>query len=439
MPSVYRVVEIGLYALVNYLPFLILALYPVWDRLRFSRRMTVGLVVVLSLMQITLGIFAAIFPGSKGALTFLSTMLYALFYFLAAKVAPGKSVFTLLMISNLANFCVMAGKCLENAFFPAYIYDSYRWSFSLCQMAVELVLFLPLFLYIKRIFTPAIVREPSGDEWKWLWLIPAIFYVVWYYALFAREENNVDIAIDWRNIFFLFFINAGACLVYAVVAQLLATQWRSMELQAYNHGLAMQKLQYELMQEKIQEARQAKHDVRHHITMLNTLVHNQDLAGLEAYLKDYQALLPEDSPIVYCENTAVNALLFYFSQQARKRSIGWEVTAILPEDIPVLAVELSVLFGNLLENALYSCAEEPSPERRIRVAINYDGYTLCAAVDNTFTGVFRPNTDGSALSTRHGGVGLGLPSVRSIAKKYHGVARFEATDGTFRASVMLNI
>lgn len=275
MPSVYRVVEIGLYALVNYLPFLILALYPVWDRLRFSRRMTVGLVVVLSLMQITLGVFTAIFPGSKGALTFLSTMLYALFYFLAAKVAPGKSVFTLLMISNLANFCVMAGKCLENAFFPAYIYDSYRWSFSLCQMAVELVLFLPLFLYIKRIFTPAIVREPSGDEWKWLWLIPAIFYfyVVWYYALFAREENNVDIAIDWRNIFFLFFINAGACLVYAVVAQLLATQWRSMELQAYNHGLAM----------------------------------HQDLAGLEAYLKDYQALLPEDSPIVYCENIAVKA------------------------------------------------------------------------------------------------------------------------------------
>lgn len=55
MPPLYRLVEVGIYSLLNFLPLMVLALYPFRHRLRFSKTATVGLVVALSLVQIFLG------------------------------------------------------------------------------------------------------------------------------------------------------------------------------------------------------------------------------------------------------------------------------------------------------------------------------------------------------------------------------------------------
>lgn len=61
MPPLYRLVEVGIYSLLNFLPLMVLALYPFRHRLRFSKTATVGLVVALSLVQIFLGWQAAFF------------------------------------------------------------------------------------------------------------------------------------------------------------------------------------------------------------------------------------------------------------------------------------------------------------------------------------------------------------------------------------------
>ena len=47
MPPLYRLVEVGIYSLLNFLPLMVLALYPFRHRLRFSKTATVGLVCLL--------------------------------------------------------------------------------------------------------------------------------------------------------------------------------------------------------------------------------------------------------------------------------------------------------------------------------------------------------------------------------------------------------
>ncbi|MEE0502708.1 hypothetical protein [Ruminococcus sp.] len=102
MPPLYRLVEVGIYSLLNFLPLMVLALYPFRHRLRFSKTATVGLVVALSLVQIFLGWQAAFFSTNAGLLSAVSTLLYAAFYFFAVKVKVGKTGFTLLLLSNNA-------------------------------------------------------------------------------------------------------------------------------------------------------------------------------------------------------------------------------------------------------------------------------------------------------------------------------------------------
>lgn len=228
----------------------------------------------------------------------------------------------------------------------------------------------------------------------------------------------------------------AAALVYYVVARLVLEQEKLVALQQKNYALAMQSLQYENLQERIAEAWQAKHDVRHHIALLQDCLRRKDYDAMQAYLDRYQETLPDARQLQFCGNAAVNAVLSYFAQQAAAQQVDFSVKAQLPEYTGVADPDLAVLFGNLLENALTACMQEASP--RIVVRITADAHTLCAAVDNTFTGAVR-RTTGGFLSTKHAGLGLGTASVRSIAEKYHGVCRLEPRDGMFCVSVLLEL
>ena len=111
MIPLYRIIEICVYSLLNFLPFMALALYPFRSRLRFSVKITVCIIVVISFIQMGLGLWAAFFSGGKAALaSVVSTAVYVVFYFFAVKVNFGKALFTLLMISSTANFVVAAFK-----------------------------------------------------------------------------------------------------------------------------------------------------------------------------------------------------------------------------------------------------------------------------------------------------------------------------------------
>ena len=438
MPPVYRVAEILLYSLLNFLPFLVLAIYPFRHSLRFSKGVTGGLIGLLTGFQILLGAWVSFVPGNHAAAaSAASTIFYAAFYFLAVKKHFGKTFFTLLMISNIANLAVISAKCMEGILFPALAVQSYRWSFSLTLFAVEAVLAVPIFLYMKTVFTPAVEKEPSGFEWRYLWLIPATFYLMWYFAFYGvASRSALEIALRPKNTLFLFIINVGAILVYYVVTRLILEQNKTLELKEKNHQLTMQAMQYENLREKITDARRAKHDVRHHITLMREYLNRGELDALRRYLSEYSESLPDDSLVRFCENTAANAVLLYFAQQAKDSGIDYIVKAEIPGDIFVSDTDISVLFGNLIENALDACRGETSEDRKIIVRAGLAGGSLCITVDNTFTGLLKHTSSGELASTKHRGLGLGTKSVESIAAHYGGVCRFEAKEGMFYASVM---
>lgn len=441
MPSIYRIIEIIIYSLLNFLPFLFLALYPFRHNLRFSFKITGLLIGALTIIQLFLGFWAAFFSGGKaGLISAISTLLYAAFYFFTIRKHFGKTFFTLLMISNIANFAVIAAKSTEGQIFPSLAVQSYRWSFSLTLFIVELVIFIPLFMYIKTIYTPAIEKEPSGFEWRYLWIIPATFYVMWYYAFYGNiSRSSLEIALRPKNSVFLFIVNIGAIFIYYIVTRLILEQNKTLELKERNHQLLMQSLQYDNLQEKITEARRAKHDVRHHIALMQEYLSNGELDALEEYLNMYGQSLPDDSIMSFCENTAANAVLLYFAQQAKNNGIDYIVKTRIPNNIAISETDISVLLGNLLENALDACKPELSDNKKIIVKANMEGGALCITVDNTFTGNLKKTNDGRLVSTKHKGMGLGTQSIAGITGQYGGICRFEAKDGMFYASVFCRI
>ena len=199
----YRIVEIILYSLINFIPFLVLALYAFYGSLRFPKPITLFLVVILSLLQAGCGFLATLLlPEEKGMLNVLSTSVYFLFYFIAVKAHLGKVLFTLLMLSNIANLVVVLSKCAEGLIFPETAAQPYRWSFSVVMLAMECIFLIPLYFYIRRFFTEMMKKEEKLSVWRYLWAIPATFYLIWSYHLYGGTQSALEQSLNPANAFF---------------------------------------------------------------------------------------------------------------------------------------------------------------------------------------------------------------------------------------------
>ena len=143
-----RIFEIILYSCLNLIPYLGLAIYPFIDKLRFSKKTIMFFAIILTIFQSAMGIYATTCSQSqKGLISLISTVSYAAFYFIAIKDYFGKLVFVLLIVSNFANFIVMAGKCMEGHIFPQMAIQNNRWTFSLCAIIMQIIFVPIIFMY----------------------------------------------------------------------------------------------------------------------------------------------------------------------------------------------------------------------------------------------------------------------------------------------------
>lgn len=442
MPSAFRIFETILYSLVNFLPYLLLALFPFRDNLRFSRKHTTALIVLLTLCQIGIGMWVILWePEYKGFLSILSTLIYALFYCFAVKTRLGKTLFLLLLISNAANFIVMLSKCLEYICFPELALQPYRITFSIVMLCVQCLLLPVLFWFIRTYISPVLAYPATNSIWHFLWLIPATFYLIWYYHSYFSflKTSPTEIAIRIDNSIFLFFVNLGAMLVYYVVCRMIWEMNANLELKLKNQQLSIRNMQYQYLKERMTDTRQAKHDLRHHLKVIHTFVESENYTELKEYLREYTKSLPSDSPICYCEHPAVNSLLVWYAGLAKECNIQFEIRISIPAQIHVSDPDICVLFGNLLENAMDACLAQSQGERLIRVSGGVQAeHVLVFTVDNTYETPIRQTKSGAYLSSKHNGEGIGITSVQNIAAQYNGIASFRYDDRMFYASVLFS-
>lgn len=439
MPSVSRIFESCLYSLINFLPYFFLALYPFTGKFRFSRAVNSILFTLLLALEIAVTIWASLFSTHNASVSFLNTFGFAAFFFLAVKEHPGKQLFVLLMISNLANQIVFSAKCLEGFLFPALALENNRWSFSVATVIMQLIFVPFFFLFEKKKFKEAITLQTQEQIWRYLWLIPGIFYLFWFYLAYLNPLYGIHLALQPRYTAFAVLINIGAMLVYYIVAKALESFSQNMELRTQNHLLAIQNLQYEHLKFRMDEMKQTRHDLRQHLTILQTFCENEEYDKLRSYLQNYLRSLPPDHSIAYCEHFTLNALLVYYAQIAWEHRIDFSVRLCLPQDISISDPDLTVLFGNLLENACEGCMTVPAGQRQIQLRgeiLNQNSFVF--TLDNTFSGKVQMEK-GRFLSSKQEEHGIGLRSVQDIVNKYNGTVKFETEKKMFCVSIVLNL
>ena len=231
--------------------------------------------------------------------------------------------------------------------------------------------------------------------------------------------------------------------VFAILARTLAASAEVARLQdqqlAVKRQLELQRQQCQSLRQQLQLGRTYRHDMRHHLLVLEGLARQDQAPEILAYVQQLGGQLSKTEERSYCRNLPINAVLSTYLGQAEQ--LGCRVTADirLPKELPFDELDVCVLLANALENAVRACQALPGGQGCLNVRLELlDGQKLTVAVDNPCPE--RPDFDGEGLPlSRRPGHGLGLRSARAVAEKYHGLiqCRWERETFQFRAALFL--
>lgn len=193
--------------------------------LAFGKKVTFALVGFILTFQMALTLFEQYWPSANHLFTNITRSgCYVIFIFTVLKEHIGKLVFTVLALSNLSDFAVFGGRCLEASFFPDYPQLENHFTFSLFMLLV-LAAELPLIylLVFRNICTRGEATESEDQKkigdfiWRYLWLVPAVFYLISMQYFYEASPSGQRDTTDPVNTLYLFFVDAGSVLIYRII------------------------------------------------------------------------------------------------------------------------------------------------------------------------------------------------------------------------------
>lgn len=190
--------------------------------------------------------------------------------------------------------------------------------------------------------------------------------------------------------------------------------------------------QYEFYKTNIQTINRKCHDLKHEIAVLRNISDNAERAS---YIDELErAIMFYDSKIK-TGNEVVDILLSEKSLQCREKQIDFSCMADGHALDFMAAPDISVLFGNAIDNAIEAELREEKGLRSISVYVAKQENLITIAIENYFSGsLVRTGKDGLPQTSKEdqGEHGYGLKSIRLIAQKYGGAMQVVQEEDRFR-------
>lgn len=179
-----------------------------------------------------------------------------------------------------------------------------------------------------------------------------------------------------------------------------------------------------------------RHDYHNHIQTLQACMELREYDQVTAFLHELNDDLTNIDTVIKTGRVMLDAILNGKISIARKYDISVNARTKLPEGLNVSDVDLCVIVGNLLDNAIEENRKLPAENRFIRVYIGQKDVHFYMVITNA---AGKKQTRDTFLfpSSKGAGHGFGLSRVRALVKKYEGIMTSDSEDGGFTAEVLL--
>lgn len=224
----------------------------------------------------------------------------------------------------------------------------------------------------------------------------------------------------------LFFLTEGTLYFYK----------RGLEFQTEQLRKELMEHQYGEIREIYMDMRGWRHDYHNHMQVMKAQLALGNLDEIRTYLDNLEKELDRVDTSVKSGNLMADAILNSKLTLAKRQKISVDCAVKLPKKLPVEDVDLCVILGNLMDNALEACRQIEEKERFLRIYMAVNKSQLYLSVQNSARQ--EPGFEERNYITRkRGNHGLGMKRVKAAVDKYDGYLNLANEPGIFAAEVSM--
>ena len=205
------------------------------------------------------------------------------------------------------------------------------------------------------------------------------------------------------------------------------------ELELLKDNVNEQMKHYNDLRSSHEEIRQIRHNMR---SVCIGAVAELNSGKIENAIEQLQSnidTIEHSSKIIDTGHPAIDTILENKLTKCDELSINADLSCQYKESVTINEIEIAVILGNILDNAIESCQKITDTNKDIWGSITVDKHDIIINIKNTAM-------DSDSLKTSKldkKSHGYGLKSIKHIAKKYGGYAKFYCENNIFTSYVML--
>lgn len=232
---------------------------------------------------------------------------------------------------------------------------------------------------------------------------------------------------------FIFFLGLG---IFILLEVTLKTYQKSYKVSTSRFQENLMQHQYEEIKNIYLNMRGWRHDYHNHLQAIKAHLALNQLEQVQSYLLNLEKDLDRIDTYVKSGNLMIDAILNSKVSLAEKHDIKVTCKASVPEEIIITEIDLCVILGNLLDNAIESCSKLQNEQCFIRIYITILKKQLYISIQNSAKEDLNFE-EKNYISTKRGNHGLGMKRVKSVVDKYNGFLNLQNEPGIFASEVTI--
>ena len=317
--------------------------------------------------------------------------------------------------------------------------------YLISQYATQTISYIVVLLYSSSKRSRQAIEIP-GRYWCALILVPASTLCI--AATFSLMLDSQYIYLMMICIGVMFGLNLMIFYLYTSLQkeyqEKLDSQMLAQQNKLDNDLLAQQNEAYvkelNLAADANERVRMMRHNTINHVSALRKLIsQSKNEEALQYLARVEDEITVDEAAIFHTGNLIVDGILNAKLSAIQQDQITIEQQINIPDRLAIEPFDLSVIIGNLMDNAIEAIRQLPIEQRQIKLQLTYDSSVLYLFVSNP-CGKELEIHNGLITSTKadHDNHGLGLKSVYRSVQRYPGsLAQIETEEGWFHADIIL--
>lgn len=254
---------------------------------------------------------------------------------------------------------------------------------------------------------------------------------------------SIVAAVEDTNSYLIIFDLVITLLINIIVFYMYDRILQLSQLRIEHNQIAQQNKSYRqqlvIMQESSERAKSIRHDLKNHLGSISQMVKHSEIDKAVRYIDNTLSRSNSEAEISATGNLVIDSNANYKLYDLLKNGVTLKYKAILPPDLPMSDFDLTIILGNIFDNAIEALRHVKSErEKLLNIFIRYDSNRLLIRVKNSFDG--KIYKDEQKLLSRKLGIdehGIGLKNIETIVKKYNGSMTIKYDADFFNIDVIL--